>query len=218
MPRQRRTGGYAVGRARREAILDTAALRFSEAGYHRTPMAEIARDVGLSERGLLHHFPSKKHLLIAVAERRFDLLLAWVAEVPESPDGLRPFRALLGITAHFLAQPGFIELFVLVTAEAADADSPASTLYAERYERAVREFSSDFAPAVASGMLRPDVDVEAVARRCIAVCDGLQLQWVLSGGRLDLLGELRSFLEDLSEQILSSGRRADLREAAVPAS
>jgi AcrR family transcriptional regulator len=211
----RRSGGYAVGRARREAILDTAASRFSEAGYHRTPMAEIARDVGLTERGLLHHFPTKGHLLIAVAERRFDRLLEWVAEVPESADGLRPLRALLGMTSHFLAQTGFIELFVLVAAETAAPDSPAGVLYAERYEQAVRAFTRDFGPGVAAGVLRDDVDYAAVARRCVAVCDGLQLQWVLSRGSLDLLGELRAFLEDLSQQILTSGERADLSAAGI---
>jgi AcrR family transcriptional regulator len=215
MVRARRTGGYAVGRARREAILDTAASRFSEAGYHRTPMAGIARDVGLTERGLLHHFPTKGHLLIAVAERRFDLLLEWVAEVPESADGLRPLRALLGMTSHFLAQTGFIELFVLVAAETAAPDSPAGVLYAERYGRAVREFTRDFRPGVAAGVLRPDIDYAAVARRCVAVCDGLQLQWVLSRGSLDLLGELRAFLEELSQQILVSGDRADLSDVPV---
>ncbi|WP_051807471.1 TetR/AcrR family transcriptional regulator [Actinoplanes subtropicus] len=76
MPR-RRTGSCAVGRQKRAQILISAAERFAAGGYHRTPMAQIAADVGLTEGGLLYHFPSKKHLLLAVAQHRLDVASAW---------------------------------------------------------------------------------------------------------------------------------------------
>lgn len=196
------TGGYAVGRRRREAILDAATAHFSKSGYAQTPMAVIAQDVGLSERGLLHHFPTKKHLLLAVAGRRFDFAIDWVADVPETPDGLRPLRALLEMTTEFIAHPGLIELFVLGTAEAADRNGPAFALYSEQYERAVTDLESDFRRSVDLGILRADVDYAAMARRCIAICDGLQLQWVLSGGALDLIGELRTYLRELATSLV----------------
>ena len=56
MRTRKKTGSYAVGRARREAILDAAVERFKERGYHRTSMQDIADDVGLTPHGLLHHF------------------------------------------------------------------------------------------------------------------------------------------------------------------
>ena len=195
------TGSYAVGRARREAIVDAAARHFVEAGYFRTPMATIAADVGLTERGLLHHFSSKKHLLLAVAERRFDFAKRWIADVPDTGDGMRALRALLELTERFLEQPGFIELFVLVTAECADQDSPAYALFSEQYEGAVGDMTRDLESGVAAGKLRADVDYRDVARRCIAMCDGLQLQWVLSGRTIDLVGLLREYVDDLAEAV-----------------
>ncbi len=196
------TGSYAVGRARREAIVDAATQYFVSAGYFRTPMATIAADVGLSERGLLHHFPTKKHLLLAVAERRFDFVHQWIADVPETDDGTRALRALLDLTDRFLQQPGLIELFVLVTAECADQTIPAYVLFSAQYERAVSDMTHDFESGVAAGKLRADLDYEVIARRCIAMCDGLQLQWVLSGRTLDLMGELRAYVDELAASLV----------------
>jgi len=199
-----KTGSYAVGRARREAILDAATAHFIHAGYAQTPMAQIAADVGITERGLLHHFPSKKHLLLAVAARRFDFAVQWVADVPEPSEGVRALQALRELTAHFLEKPGLIELFVLGTSEAAERSSPAYALYSEQYERAVIDMTSDFLRDVDSGMLRSDVDYTRLAKRCIAVCDGLQLQWVLSGGTMDLLDELDSYLDEVAVSITTA--------------
>jgi AcrR family transcriptional regulator len=193
-----------VGRARQDAILDTATERFAQAGYHRTSMGRIAADVGLSEPGLRHHFPTKKHLLVAVAGRRFDLLAAWAREAPRPEDGTRPFRVMLSITERMLTQPGLIELFVLVSAEAAGPASPAHELYATHYEQVVRAISGEFHSAAEQGFLRADVDYEAVARRYIAMSDGLQLQWVLSGGALDLVALMRGYLEQLAATLQTS--------------
>jgi AcrR family transcriptional regulator len=210
MRTRRRTGSYAVGRARRDAIIDAATAHFMRAGYAETPMAQIAEDVGLTHRGLLHHFATKKHLLLAVAGRRFDYVHEWIADVPSTPDGLRALRALLDLTSRWHAQPGLIELFVLVTAEAADRSSPARALYVEQYERAVGDMTEDLRLGAEMGQLRPDVDYETVARRCIAMCDGLQLQWVLSDGTLDLVGVLREYLEELGAELRIDGTRIDL--------
>jgi AcrR family transcriptional regulator len=203
MAERRKTGSYAVGRARKDAILGAATSHFTRSGYAQTPMAQIAADVGISERGLLHHFPSKKHLLLAVAARRFAFAVQWVADVPDD-GGIRALRALRELTAHFLEQPGLIELFVLVTAEAADRSSPAFALYSEQYERAVRDLEADFRRGVESGLLRGEVDYLVLARRCIAICDGLQLQWVLSGGSMDLMGQLDAYLDEVATAITAS--------------
>ncbi|WP_306926253.1 TetR/AcrR family transcriptional regulator [Arthrobacter globiformis] len=81
MRTRRKTGSYEVGRAKRAEILDAAARLFSASGYHRVPLSQVAADVGLSESGLLHHFRSKKHLLLAVAERRLEQTALWWSSV-----------------------------------------------------------------------------------------------------------------------------------------
>ncbi|MEV6302996.1 TetR/AcrR family transcriptional regulator [Actinoplanes sp. NPDC051861] len=200
-----RRGTYAVGRARREQILDVATAKFATQGYSRTSMARIARDVGLTGPGLTHHFPTKTHLLVAVAERRFDLINEWAATTEGDP-----LRQMVRMAHMFAAQPGLIELFVLVSAEAADPTSAAHSLYVDRYERVVAALVASFRHGVESGHLRADVDYEAVARECIAVADGLQLQWVITGGTIDLPALIRGHLERLAPAILTSGETPDL--------
>ena len=58
----------ARGRARRDQLLDVALELFAAKGYRGASLSEIAEKVGLSEAGLLHHFPTKVALLEATLE------------------------------------------------------------------------------------------------------------------------------------------------------
>ena len=49
------------------------------------------------------------------------------------------FRNMVDSTRELVREPGLIELFVVISAEAADATTPAHELYASWYERAVDE-------------------------------------------------------------------------------
>lgn len=52
----------------RNAILDAARDQFSEGGYHRTTLLDIAQRAGTGVSSLYSYFPSKLHLLYAVVE------------------------------------------------------------------------------------------------------------------------------------------------------
>ncbi len=58
----------ARGRARRDQLLDVALEAFAAKGYRGTSVGAIAERVGMSEPGLLHHFPTKVALLQATLE------------------------------------------------------------------------------------------------------------------------------------------------------
>lgn len=198
-------GTYTVGRERRDRILDAAAAKFAADGYSRTSLAEIAREVGLTTPGLTHHFPTKQHLLLAIAERRFSLATALADSSPPDTDGLGPLRLMLRITERFAEQPALTQLFVLVSSEAADPSSPAHALYQERFNRVVRELADAFRVGVASGWLRHDIDVDDIARECLAISDGIQLQWVISDGAVDPVRIIRAHLERLAPSITVAG-------------
>lgn len=169
-------------------------------------MAEIAADVGLTDGGLLYHFPSKKHLLLAVAEQRFSAIEQWWALLEESADLADVLDEMVRSTERLLAQPGLIELSVLMSAEAADVSSPAYAQFAERYSGAVSSLSAIFARCAGRGELLPGTDCDALARECIAVSDGLQLQWVLSDARLDLVGGIRDHARRIAATVAVSPR------------
>ncbi|MDJ0869235.1 MAG: helix-turn-helix domain-containing protein [Myxococcota bacterium] len=54
---------------RQARILAEATRLFARAGFDATTTAEIARRAGVSEGTLFHHYPSKRALLAAIAER-----------------------------------------------------------------------------------------------------------------------------------------------------
>ena len=52
--------------------MDAAVEVFATVGYNKGSLREVADRVGMSQAGLLHHFPSKEHLLEAVLTWRDD--------------------------------------------------------------------------------------------------------------------------------------------------
>ena len=83
----------------RQAILDSAYELFSERGYHRTTLQDIADFAGLGVSSLYSYFPSKLHLLYAVVEPwqkdAFERLEKRVRKISNPRDRLRAI--LLGI-------------------------------------------------------------------------------------------------------------------------
>ncbi|MGO2996318.1 TetR/AcrR family transcriptional regulator [Brachybacterium alimentarium] len=55
--------------ARRDTILDGASELFAEYGFYGASVRDIARHVGISHPGMLHHFASKSALLDGVIDR-----------------------------------------------------------------------------------------------------------------------------------------------------
>ena len=58
------------GEESKETILAAARQLFAKHGYRGTSLASIAEAAGLSQPGLLHHYPSKTALLLAVLASR----------------------------------------------------------------------------------------------------------------------------------------------------
>ena len=74
-----RRGQAAKSAGRRQEIVSAALQVFSEAGYHKGSIRDVAQRVGISQAGVLHHYPSKHRLLEAVLDwRDQDALPAWV--------------------------------------------------------------------------------------------------------------------------------------------
>ncbi len=98
----------ARSRERRAEIVRAALDVIAERGYRGASLAAVAERVGLTQQGLLHHFPTKEALLVAVLEERdhwdalpgrrlrMDLLTALVEYNAMRPGIIQTFSALLG--------------------------------------------------------------------------------------------------------------------------
>lgn len=60
----------------RDRVLAVALPLFADRGYRGTSLRDIARRIGIKAPSLLHHFPSKQQLYLAVLDRIFEGLEA----------------------------------------------------------------------------------------------------------------------------------------------
>jgi len=182
--------GYAKGRAKRQEILDQAMALFGESGYRGSSLREISTRCGLSHPGLLHHFPSKQSLLLAVLEHRDEVDGARLS----GRTGLDALRGLVELARLNATRPGIVELFTVLSAEATSADHPAHPFFAARYLRTVDAIERAYDQVRSDGLLRPGIEPAAAARQFVALMDGLQLQWLLDRRRLDMAAVLEAHL------------------------
>jgi len=191
-PRTRKPRGeYAKTSAKRTAILDAALEVFAESGYRSGSIRDVALRVGMSEAGLLHHFPNKSALLAAVLDRRDQHSLQ---RVPlHSGDGDATLRGLVDLAAYNASVPGVVELYTTLSAEATAPNHPAHDYFVERYEFTRNNIRSAFEALAAEGRLAAGVTPPRAAVATIAMMDGLQVQWLLDRDVIDMSDELRRF-------------------------
>ncbi|WP_055717256.1 TetR/AcrR family transcriptional regulator [Streptomyces torulosus] len=197
-------GSYAVGDERRQRILDTAVDHFARWGFHASSLARIAKDAGITQGGLLHHFPSKEDLLLHVLERA-DATDREGFLTHEFESAAEMFSMLVRLAEHDGARVGQTRMFNVLAAEAGDPGHPAHAYFAHRYAELVEVMAGVLRRAAHAGELRPDTDAVAVAHEVAAVLDGLRIQWGLDPRGFDLAGRFRAFVERVLRALSVSG-------------
>ncbi len=184
-------GEYAKTGAKRTAILDAALEVFAESGYRSGSLRDVAGKVGMSEAGLLHHFPNKSALLAAVLDRRDQHSLERVPFGAE--DGEATLRGLVDLAAYNASVPGVVELYCVLSAEATSPDHPAHEYFVGRYEFTRGSVRAAFETLEAQGRLMTGVTPQRAAVATIAMMDGLQVQWLLDRDVVVMAEELKTF-------------------------
>jgi AcrR family transcriptional regulator len=191
----KRRGEYAKTPERRQQIVDAAVEVFSASGYRKGALRDVAEKVGISQAGLLHHFPSKEHLLEAVLDWRDDTSRRLIGE--PFPEGIDLLRALLKVAEYNASTPELVELHVIVTAEGTSEEHPRRDYFVARSAWLIGLVRQAFERAAAEGQLRPEVDCASAARTLLALMDGLQIQWLLNRDQVDMAADLRRYLQPL---------------------
>lgn len=172
------------GAASRDRVVRAALRAYAANGYSGSSLASIAEAAGLTTAGLLHHFPSKEGLLLAVLKER-DRLDAERFQL-RGFVGLKALDALLALVEANMSTPGLVRAFTVLLGESAAEDHPAGQWFRERYPRRRDNLAAALRAGIDSGEVREDTDSDAVAAEIIAVMDGLQVQWLHDPDRVDM--------------------------------
>lgn len=197
------------GKLSRARITEIAFEHFAAQGYRGASLAKIAAEVGISQPGLLHHFPNKSALFMAVLFERDARDLEAAQMEPGDIEDME-FLELLSfferIVRHNVGNRNMVQLAHLTAAEATSPDHPAHDWIVQRM-RVFRELcTAALERDVASGRVRKDVDPEAIATMLIAASEGLENQWLLEPN-VDLAANFVVFADMLRRDLLPPSRK-----------
>lgn len=194
---------YARGKSTREEIIKEAMIVFAKNGYYEASLRDISARVGISHPGLLHHFPSKSDLLLAVLDARDaeDVRIT----LPLLEQGYDLVDAIVELVERNMERPGMVSLFAKLSAEATDPAHPAHEYFSERYRRTLEGFTLYFEELRRQEQLSPTLDPAEVAKALVALMDGLQVVW-LYGWRSGLPDRHVDMPRIVREFLSSTGR------------
>src|SRR5262245_27859173 len=145
---------------RREEILDAATDLFAEHGFSDAVTQLIADKLQVGKGTIYRHFPSKKELFLAAADRAMRKLHERLEECNRGVE--EPLeRVSNGIRAYldfFAKHPEHVELIIQERARFKDRDKPT---YLEHREKHVQRWRDMYRSMIAQGRIR-DMPVERI--------------------------------------------------------
>ncbi|WP_405853424.1 TetR/AcrR family transcriptional regulator [Streptomyces sp. NBC_00090] len=173
---------------RRAEILRAALEVIAERGYRGATLGSVAERVGLTQQGLLHYFPTKETLLIAVLEERD----RWDTSGGRDRENWR-LDLMESLVEYNAMRPGIVQTFSALLGESVTDGHPAREFFTERYGQ-VRSSMADVLRLEFGERLPSGLTPEEVAPLLTAVVDGLQYQWLLDPSAVDMPAAFRDFL------------------------
>ncbi|MGI5507285.1 TetR/AcrR family transcriptional regulator [Lentzea sp. CA-135723] len=185
------------GEESRAKAVAVATELFALTGFNGTSVAAVAARTGLSQSGLLHHFPSKAALLTAVLEERDRQDGDFLAGSDGPPLGWAAFDALAALVARNSTRPHLVGLFVRLAAEATEPAHPAHRWIHQHYNGLRQWLTEAITTGQREGEMARDAPITAIVRTTIAVIDGLQQQWLLEPDQVSMTAEFEMFTATL---------------------
>lgn len=165
----------------RDRILEAANAAYSENGYEKFSLRDVAARVGLTPMAIYKHFEDKDHLLHQVQLKGFEM---WSAQLDEAAKVKAPRKRLIEIAGRYLRfaedHTPYFEMMFLVTDHTRDLKhvTPEGSALIESVFRRYASTVAECFPAA------QDIKGEAVA----LWAHGHGLVSLHLAGRLDFLG------------------------------
>ncbi|QCW77538.1 TetR/AcrR family transcriptional regulator [Streptomyces cavourensis] len=176
---------------RRAEILRATLEVIAERGYRGATLGAVAERVGLTQQGLLHYFPTKEALLVAVLEDRDRWDTGGGGRGGE--DGAWRLELLGSLVEYNAMRPGIVQTFSALLGESVTEEHPAREFFTRRYTQ-VRAGMAATLRAEYGETLPGGLTPERAAVLLVAVMDGLQYQWLLDPEAVDMPEAFEDFL------------------------
>lgn len=183
--------------ARKNQILDAAAVVFAEKGFHPTTIRDIAKQAGIADGTIYNYFDSKPALLLGIFERMRNTIIQ--ENMPPAPDEL-DFRSFI---RTFLQQPLMglkqdnFALFRIVISEMMVNETLRTLYYSQILEPTLLMAEAYFGQQAAKRGISPE-DASLTIRAISAMILGLMLEHIMGDTTVaDRWEELPDFLTDL---------------------
>lgn len=178
-PRRGRPRKVRQGPLTRKQILDASLRLFSEKGFARTSVRDIAHAAGITDAAIYYHFASKRDLFEALFEERG--ITSALSELEQATARQPPLETLTSIAVAALGIMQRNKDFMKVLfSEAMNEDAIAAEDYrmvTERWRNAEARIIRQF---VSSGDL-PPIDVDTTARQLVILSVGPFLDDIMFG-------------------------------------
>jgi AcrR family transcriptional regulator len=165
----------------RSDIIQAAATKIREKGFHATSMQDIADAVNLQKASLYHHVTSKQDILFTILEQALDLLIADMQEVIKAD--LSPEEKLCSAMRVYMGRlTEDADLATVLLLEHRSLEKKLlkkHNLRRDRYEKLWREIIRE---GIALGDFRA-VDVPIVTFAILGVQNWM-ITWYQEGGRM----------------------------------
>lgn len=180
----------------RELIINAAEKRFSQYGFNKTTMAEIAKDCGMSASNLYRFFKDKNDILVEMTVRCLRGIQDSLREILRRPDmtAAERLKALILEKLHInydlvANNPKFNEMVMYITSERSDIVS--------RHKEAIK---SSIAEAVAEGNKNGEFDAQDI----IKTADMITKATIMFGHPMLMQNYSLKELEDSATEIIET--------------
>lgn len=171
--------------ARRDQIVRAMLQCVARDGFHKTTMASVIRESGLSAGAVYLYFKSKQDLIRAIAETGISGIARVVEEAAVADELAAPDQVIFAVTQRVvdLGQELGVELHKVAMQTWAEAvrDPEVLATAREEAERIRGAWLTYARRAVDAGFLASDAQPEAVARALMGLLPGFMLQRLVFG-------------------------------------
>ncbi|KFE48687.1 transcriptional regulator, TetR family [Pseudomonas congelans] len=189
------------GEVRKAEIIKAAMTLFARDGYAGASLTNIAKVAGLSQVGLLHHFPTKLVLLQAVLEHR-DQYIAGRLQDADQVASLQGFLSFLKQVMSFSIEDAAVsQALMIINTESLSVTHPAHRWFSERFAIVHGHLQAHLKLLVEEGEIRADIDARQISLEIAAMMDGMQIQWLRSPGNVQIEEGFARFLERLARDL-----------------